>query len=69
MMHGPMNIRYRTIVLELFFKRCGTWSFTMGEELGLSVSEDRVLSRIFGPMRGDVIRVWRKLHNEQLSYL
>jgi len=33
------------------------------------VSENRVLSRIFGPRRDEVIREWRKLHNEELNDL
>jgi len=40
----------------------------MREECRLSVSENRVLMRIFGPKRDKVIREWRKLHNE-LNYL
>ena len=31
--------------------------------------ENRVLRRIFGPMRDEVTRVWRKLHNEELNDL
>jgi hypothetical protein len=30
------------------------------------VSENRVLRRIFGPTRGEVVGGWRKLHNEEL---
>jgi hypothetical protein len=33
------------------------------------VFENRVLRRIFGPKRDDVIREWRKLHNEELHTL
>jgi len=39
------------------------------EERRLRVSENRVLSRIFGPRRDEVIREWRKLHNEELNDL
>ena len=28
--------------------------------------ENRVLRKIFGPKRGEVIGDWRKLHNEEL---
>jgi hypothetical protein len=28
--------------------------------------ENRVLRRIFGPKRGEVIEGWRTLHNEEL---
>jgi hypothetical protein len=30
------------------------------------VFENRVLRRIFGPKRDEVIGAWRKLHNEEL---
>jgi hypothetical protein len=39
------------------------------EEHRLRVFENRVLRRIFGPMRGEVIGEWRKLHNEELNDL
>jgi hypothetical protein len=35
----------------------------------LRVFENRVLRRIFGPQRDEVMRVWRKLHNEELHNL
>jgi len=38
-------------------------------ERRLRVFEDRVLRRIFGPRRDEVIRERRKLHNEELNYL
>jgi hypothetical protein len=31
--------------------------------------ENRVLRRIFGPQRDEVIGGWRKLHNEELHNL
>jgi hypothetical protein len=33
------------------------------------VFENRVLRRIFGPMRDELTGVWRKLHNEELHGL
>jgi hypothetical protein len=33
------------------------------------VFENKVLKRIFEPKRDDVIREWRKLHNEELNGL
>jgi hypothetical protein len=49
----------------------------MGVKLGLAlrekhrlkVFENRVLRRIFGPMRDEVIVEWRKLHDEELRDL
>jgi hypothetical protein len=45
---------------------CGTWSLTLREEHRLRVFENRVLRRIFGPRRGEIIGGWRKLRNEEL---
>jgi hypothetical protein len=30
--------------------------------------ENRVLRRIFGPKKDEVLGGWRKLHNEELQY-
>ena len=48
---------------------CETWSLTLREERRLTVFENRVLRRIFGPKRDGVTGVWRKLHNEDLNDL
>jgi hypothetical protein len=39
------------------------------EECRLSVFENRVLRRIFGPKRDEVTGEWRRLHNEELYAL
>jgi hypothetical protein len=39
------------------------------EERRLRVFENRVLRRVFGPKRAEVIGEWRKLHNEELNDL
>jgi hypothetical protein len=41
-------------------------SLTLREKHRLRVSENRMLRRIFGPKRDEVIGGWRKLHNEEL---
>ena len=41
----------------------------MREERRLRVFENRVLRRVFGPMRDEGTGEWRKLHNEELSDL
>jgi hypothetical protein len=46
---------------------CKTWSLTLREEHRLKVLENRVLRRIFGLNRDEVMGEWRKLHNEELS--
>jgi hypothetical protein len=43
-----------------------TWSLTLREEHRLRVFGNRMLRRIFGPKRDEVIGGWRKLHNEML---
>ena len=48
---------------------CETWSLTLREERRLRVFENRVLRKVFGPKRDEVIGEWRKLHNEELNDL
>jgi hypothetical protein len=48
---------------------CETWSLTLSEEHRLRVFENRVLRRIFGPKRDEMIGEWRRLHNEELRDL
>jgi hypothetical protein len=60
-----MCIRRRPIVLY----GCETWSHTLSEDHTLKVSEKRVLRRVFGPKRDEVIGSWRKLHNEEFHNL
>ena len=42
---------------------------TLREERKLRVFENKVLRRIFGPMRDEVTGEWRRLHNEELNDL
>jgi hypothetical protein len=46
-----------------------TWSVTLSEEQRLRVFEKRVLRRILGPKRNEVVGGWRKIHNEGLHNL
>jgi hypothetical protein len=60
---------YKTIFLPVVLYGCETWSLTLREEHRLRVFENRVLRRIFGPKRGDVMGEWRKLHSGELHNL
>jgi len=57
---------YRTIILPFVSYGCETWSLILREERKLGLFEKRVLRKIFGPKRDEVIGDWRKLHNEEL---
>jgi hypothetical protein len=46
-----------------------TWSLTLREEHRLRVFENKVLRRIFGPKRDEMMGGWRKPHNEELHDL
>jgi hypothetical protein len=48
------NINFRTIILPVVLYECETWSLTLREERRLTVFENRVLRRIFGPKRDEV---------------
>ena len=68
----PKNLKikiYRTIIRPVVWYGCETWSLTLREEPRLSVFENRVLRRIFGPRRAEITVEWRKLHNEELNDL
>jgi hypothetical protein len=60
---------YKMIILPVVLYGCETWSLTLREEHKLRVFENRVLRRIFGPMRDEVTGEWRKLHKEDLRDL
>jgi hypothetical protein len=60
---------YEMIILPVVLYGCETWSLTLREEHRLRVFENRVLRRIFGLKRDEVMREWRKLHNEELRDL
>jgi hypothetical protein len=60
---------HKTIILPAVLYGCETWSLTLREEHRLRVFENRVLRRIFGPKRDEVMGQWRKLHNGELHNL
>jgi hypothetical protein len=45
---------YKILILPVVLYGCATWSLTLREECRLSVFENRVLSRIYGPKRDEV---------------
>jgi len=60
---------YRIIILPVVFYGCETWSLILREERKLSVFENMLLRRIFGPRRDEVTGEWKSLHNEELNDL
>jgi hypothetical protein len=60
---------YETIILPVVRYGCETWSLTLRKERRLRVFENRLLKRIFGPKRDEVMGEWRKLRNEELHDL
>jgi hypothetical protein len=59
----------KTIILPVVLCRCETLSRILREEHRLRVFENRVLRRIFVSKKEEVMRCWRKLHNEELHNL
>jgi hypothetical protein len=57
---------YTTIILTVVLYGCETWSLTLRKD---RVFEYRVLRRIFGPKREEVMGERRKLHSEELHNL
>jgi hypothetical protein len=60
---------YKTIILLMVLYGCETWSVTLMEEHRLRMFENKVLRRIFGPKRDEVMGGRRKQHNEELHDL
>jgi hypothetical protein len=48
---------------------CETWSLTLREEHGIRIFDNKVLRRIFGPKKNEIIGGCRKLHNAELHYM
>jgi hypothetical protein len=63
-----IKIQYIMILLAVLYK-LENWSLTLSEARRLSVFENRVLMRIFGPKRKEVATDWRRLQNEELHNL
>jgi hypothetical protein len=59
----------KTIIFPVVLYGCETLSLTLKEEHRLRMFENRVLRRIFGPKRDEVMGGGRKLHNEELCDL
>jgi hypothetical protein len=51
---------YKTIILPVVLYGCDSWSLILREEHRLRVFENRVLRRIFGPKKDEVVGEWRK---------
>jgi hypothetical protein len=60
---------YRTVILPVVLYVCKTWSLALREESRLKVFENRVLRRILGPKRDEVMGEWSKLRNDELRDL
>jgi hypothetical protein len=60
---------YEAIILPVVLHGREAWSLTLRKEHRLRVFEKRVLRRIFGPKRDEVIGGWRELHKEELHNL
>jgi hypothetical protein len=48
---------------------CEIWSVTLREECKLRIFENRLLRRIFGPKREEVVGGQKRLHTEELHNL
>jgi hypothetical protein len=60
---------YKTIILPVVLYGCKTCSLTLRKQHRLKVFENRVLKRILGTKRVEVMGEWRKLHSGKLHNL
>jgi hypothetical protein len=54
---------YKTTILPVVLYGCETWSLTLREEHTLKAFENRMLRRIFGTKKNEVMGGLRKLYN------
>jgi len=54
------------MILPVVLYGCETWLLTLREERRLRVLHNRVLRKIFGSKRDEIMRESRRLHNEEL---
>jgi hypothetical protein len=59
---------YKTVILPLVSCGCKTLSLTLREDNRLRVFENKILRRISGPKRDEVLGGWRKLHSDELQF-
>jgi hypothetical protein len=60
---------YKTIILPVVLYGCEAWFETLREDHRLRMFENRMLRRIFGPKRDEVMGQWRKLHSGEFQSL
>jgi hypothetical protein len=60
---------HKTIIVPAVLYGCETWSLTLREQHRLRVFQNRVLKRISGLKKDEIMGGWRKLHNEELRNL
>jgi hypothetical protein len=60
---------YKTIIRPVVLYGCETWFLTLRVEHRLRVFENRLLRRMFGPKRDEVMGEWRKVQNGELHNL
>jgi hypothetical protein len=56
---------YKSIILPVVLYGFKTWSLTLREDQRLGVFGNRVLRRIFGPKRNEIMGCWRKLRRRK----
>jgi hypothetical protein len=65
---GKKNRIRKTIILPVVYG-CETWSPILREERRLRMFENRVVRRMFGPKRDEIIGKWRIPLNEEFTDL
>jgi hypothetical protein len=68
----PRNLKikiYKTIILHVVLYGCETFTLTVRDVHRLRVFENRLLRRVIGPKREEVVGEWTRLLNEKLHNL
>ena len=60
---------YKTVILPVVLYSCEIWSLTLREEQKLRVFKNKVLRKMLGTKRDEIIGEWGKLHNSEIHAL
>ena len=60
---------YKGIILPVVLYGCETWPLTQERKNWFRVFENKILRRIFGPIRDEETGEWRKLHNMETQFV
>ena len=67
--HKPKVLIYKTVIQPILLYGSETWSTTNQDVTQIQVFENKVLRKIYGPVKDDATGEWRRRYNKELYQL